>query len=78
MSREEAILKAKAFVLEHVGVEAEAASVRLMTRPGVPSYWSVVYMPEAICPAETARGAVIDGPYVLHVDDASGVVSVSG
>jgi hypothetical protein len=78
MNREEAISKARAFVLEHIGVEAEAASARLLTRAGVPPYWAVVYMPDVICPADANRGAVIDGPYVLRVDDASGEVSVLG
>lgn len=78
MNREQAITRAKAFVLQHVGVDAEPASARLLERPGELPYWSIVFMPDVLHPEETARGEVIDGPYVLHVDDVSGEVSVLG
>jgi hypothetical protein len=78
MTQMEAIAKARLFMSEHVGVDAEPASVRLLERAGRPRYWSIVYMPEALHPEEAARGVTIDGPYVLHVDDASGAVSVLG
>ena len=78
MTHAEAIAKARAFVSEHVGVDAEPASARLLERAGRPPYWSVVYMPDVLHPEEAARGVTIDGPYVLHVDDASGEVSVLG
>ena len=78
MNQIEAIGRATAFVLENIGVEADPDSARLVDRPGGRRYWSVVYKPEALQPSEAARGATIDGPYVLRVDDASGVVSVLG
>jgi len=78
MTRAEAIVKARAFVSEHVGVDVEPASARLLERAGRPPYWSIVYMPDVLHPEEAARGVTIDGPYVLHVDDATGTVSVLG
>jgi hypothetical protein len=78
MTQAEAIGRAKAFVSEHLGVDVEPASARLLERAGKPPYWSIVYMPDALHPEETAHGITIDGPYVLHVVDATGEVSVLG
>lgn len=78
MTQADAISKAKEFVLRHVGIEADPASVRLMERRGGARYWSIVYMPEAFFPQEAAIGARIDGPYVLQIDDSSGEVCVLG
>jgi hypothetical protein len=78
MTQGEAITRARAFVSEHVGVDADPASARLMERAGKPPYWSIVYMPDVLHPEEADRGVTIDGPYVLHVDDATGEVSVLG
>lgn len=78
MNQTEAIKRATAFVLENIGVEADPESARLVDRPGGRRYWSIVYRPEVLLPSEAARGATIDGPYVLRVDDASGEVSVLG
>ena len=78
MNQAEAMGRAAAFVIENVGVNAEPESARLIERPGGRRYWSVVYKSEVLSPAEAARGATIDGPYVLRVDDVSGEVSVLG
>ena len=78
MNQTEAIARATAFILETIGVEAGPDSARLVDRPGGRRYWSIVYKPEVLQPSEAARGATIDGPYVLRGDDASGVVSVLG
>jgi hypothetical protein len=78
MNQAEAIGIAAAFVMENVGVNAEPESARLIERPGGRRYWSVVYKAEVLSPAEAARGATIDGPYVLRFDDVSGEVSVLG
>jgi|GEM_PF-2608232 len=78
MTRVEAITRARAFVSEHVGVDADPASARFMERARKPSYWSIVYMPDVLHPEEAESGVTIDGPYILHVDDATGEVSVLG
>jgi hypothetical protein len=78
MNQVEAIGKAKAFVSEHTGVDADPRSASLIRRSGLPSYWSIVYPAELFFPKDAAKGARVDGPYVIHVDDTSGEVSVLG
>jgi len=78
MTQVEAITRARAFVSEHVGVNADPASARLMERAGKPPYWSIVYMPDVLHAEEADSGVTIDGPYVLYVDDATGEDSVLG
>lgn len=76
MNQLEAIEQARTFVLKHTGVNASPGSARLIERPGIPSYWSIVYAAELFFPKDAAKGATVDGPYVIHVDNATGEVSV--
>jgi hypothetical protein len=78
MKQDQAIAMAKAFVAKHTGVIADPESARLIQRPGIPGYWSIVYAAGLFFPEDAAKGAVIDGPYVVRVDDVTGEVSVLG
>lgn len=78
MNQVEAIKKAAEFTLEAMGKSAEPESIGFVERPDGRRYWSIVYRQEAFHPEEAAAGAVMDGPYVLRVDDTSGEVSVLG
>ena len=78
MSEADAVTKAKQFVLKHTGIDAEPQSTRLIHRPDGRKYWSVVYSAELFFSRDTERGATVDGPYALRVDDATGEVSVLG
>ena len=78
MIQVDAIRKAAEFTLVAMGKTAEPESAIFVERPDGRRYWSIVYRQEAFHPEETAAGVVMDGPYVLRVDDASGEVSVLG
>ena len=78
MNQDQAVAKAKSFVAKHTGVNADPESARLIQRPGMPGYWSVVYAAKLFFPTDAAKGATIDGPYVVRVDDVTGEVSVLG
>ncbi|HRX86693.1 MAG TPA: hypothetical protein P5572_16840 [Phycisphaerae bacterium] len=78
MNRAAAIQKASEFLSSAWGKNAEPESATLIERADGRRYWSIVYRQEAFFPEKAAAGVVIDGPYVLNVDDASGEVSVVG
>ncbi|TWT65162.1 hypothetical protein Pla123a_49260 [Posidoniimonas polymericola] len=78
MNQADAIQKASEFTLKAMGRSVEPESATIVERPDGRRYWSIAYRQEAFLPDEAAAGAVMDGPYVLRVDDASGEVSVLG
>jgi hypothetical protein len=78
MNKTDAIEKATAFVRQHTGADPEPESATIVERPDGRRYWSVVYRQEAFFPEKAAEGVIMDGPYVLRVDDNSGEVSVLG
>ena len=78
MNESDAVTKAKQFVLEHTGINVEPQSTRLIKRPDGRRYWSVVYAAELFFSQDAERGATVDGPYALRVDDVTGEVSVLG
>lgn len=75
MNKFDAIKKATEFLRQHTGVTPEPESAAIIKRPDR-RYWSVVYRQEAFFPEKTADGVIMDGPYVLRVDDNTGDVVV--
>jgi hypothetical protein len=78
MNQADAVQRASKFTLEAMGKSEKPESVTIVERPDGRRYWSIVYRQDVFFPEEAAAGAVMDGPYVLRVDDATGEVSVLG
>lgn len=74
MTQADAIRRAAEFI----GKSVKPESATFYDRHDGRRYWSIVYRMEAFLPDEEAKGVCIDGPYVLHVDDVTGEVSVLG
>jgi hypothetical protein len=78
MTQAEAVEKASAFLLLHMGRSPEPLSITLSGIGSGPRRWNAVYRQESFLPEEANRGVIMDGPYVLRIDDATGEVSVQG
>lgn len=78
VNQADAIQRASEFTLAAIGRSVAPESATFLEHPDGRRYWSIVYRQEAFRPEDAAAGAVMDGPYVLRVDDSSGEVSVLG
>ncbi len=80
MTREQAIACANNWVSEHNGACIPPAAAEVSEATGV-RRWKVVYDTAALMRARGADlpfGTVVDGPYVVVVDDTTAEVSVLG
>jgi hypothetical protein len=76
MTQEEAVEKASAFLLLKIGRSPEPQSITLSGMGSGSQHWNVVYRQESFFPEQADQGVVMDGPYVLRIDDATCEVSV--
>jgi hypothetical protein len=75
MTEQEAISTANAYVLQTYGVQAEPLVVRRIKSHQ--TYWTIMYGPSVLFPKEVATGSTVDGgELILHLDEASGTISI--
>jgi hypothetical protein len=77
MTREEAVAAANKWVREKNGVAAIPFGADLIEKRGR-RRWSVAYDTAQFFHTHSQKPAVVDGPYIVVVDDATGEVSVLG
>lgn len=81
MTQEQVINRANEWVQKQNGACVAPVAVRISKPGDGPHCWTIIYDTAELmraCGAQLSVGAVVDGPYVVVVDDVTAEVSVLG